>query len=165
MATVATKITALADEVREISGATNKLSIDAMTEHVNNANNEVNSQASKIAEISALLDGKGVPGGNDGNVETCTVEISSDQWTYVQVVATMAFKDGQKKILLASANPRYTLNNVICGSDLHMISSNNSTMVGFNITNCEYIAGGVQAEFKITAPSGGVATIYAYDSD
>ena len=58
MATVATKMTALADEVREISGVTNKLGIDAMTTHLDTVNAEVADQENLIAQISAALEGK-----------------------------------------------------------------------------------------------------------
>lgn len=132
MATVASKMTALADEVREISGATNKLSIDAMTEHVSNANDEINSQATTIAEIAALLNGKSVPGGgSSGGVETCTVTIDGFQDVYYVGVengalvmktnkgsstsAVHSIVAAQNSILLCTNgnSSNYTLNNAI----------------------------------------------------
>lgn len=55
---VNTKMTALADEIRELSGTTMKKSIDTMTSDVNAANTEVSSQADLIAQISTALEGK-----------------------------------------------------------------------------------------------------------
>lgn len=80
MATVSTKMTALANEIREISGATNKLSIDAMTTHLNAANAEVTEQESIIADMNEVLDNLGaenVGGGSGGAVETCTMKFTS----------------------------------------------------------------------------------------
>lgn len=45
------KMTALADEVRELSGVTEKLTIDTMTININGANNEVEAQTSLINQI------------------------------------------------------------------------------------------------------------------
>jgi hypothetical protein len=55
---VDSKMTALADEVRALSGTTTTKSIDAMTSDVNAANTEINEQLDLIAQISAALDNK-----------------------------------------------------------------------------------------------------------
>lgn len=49
------KMTALADEIRELSGTTTKKGIDAMTADVNAANTEVGEQADLIAQIMAKV--------------------------------------------------------------------------------------------------------------
>lgn len=56
--TVNSKMTALADEIRELSGTTTPKSIDAMTSDVGSANTEVASQAELIAQITTALEGK-----------------------------------------------------------------------------------------------------------
>lgn len=55
---VNSKMTALADEVRELSGATGLLGIDAMTSNLSDVNDEVVSQESLIAQIASALEGK-----------------------------------------------------------------------------------------------------------
>lgn len=61
MATVNEKMTALADEVRELSGTTEAIGIDSMTEQVSEANNEVESQTELLAQaVSALSEKAGV---------------------------------------------------------------------------------------------------------
>ena len=58
MATVNSKMTALADEVRALSGTTTSKSIDAMTTDVNAANTEITEQTGLIAQIVTALEGK-----------------------------------------------------------------------------------------------------------
>jgi len=52
------KMTALADEIRELSGTTITKSIDSMTADVDAANTEISEQMDLIAQISTALDGK-----------------------------------------------------------------------------------------------------------
>lgn len=104
-----------------------------VAEQVTRITNEVDSQAAKIAEISALLEGKGVPGGggSSGGVETCTVTIDGFQDVYYVGVENGALvmkpsKGGstsavhsivaaQNSILLCTNgnSSNYTLNNAI----------------------------------------------------
>lgn len=65
---VNTKMTALADEIREISGATGKLGIDAMTTKVGEANDETITQQDLIAQVAAALKGKSVGGGSGDTI-------------------------------------------------------------------------------------------------
>lgn len=51
-------LVAIADEVRELSGKTEEMGIDAMTTNLGETNNEVDVQASLIAQISTILEGK-----------------------------------------------------------------------------------------------------------
>lgn len=54
----------------------NTASLQAVSEKINGVNNEINSQATTIAEIAALLEGKSVPGSGGGtSVETCEVVV------------------------------------------------------------------------------------------
>jgi hypothetical protein len=51
-------IVAIADKIRELDGVTNEYTLDEMAESVDNANVEITVQASKLAELSAILDNK-----------------------------------------------------------------------------------------------------------
>ena len=59
---VNSKMTALADEIRELSGTTDVMGLDVMATHVGEANDEVDSQAELIAQIKSALVGKGTCG-------------------------------------------------------------------------------------------------------
>ena len=55
---VNSKMTALADEIRELSGTTGKIGLDDMTTHVANANIEIDDQTTLLEQAIAALEGK-----------------------------------------------------------------------------------------------------------
>jgi hypothetical protein len=63
MATVNSKMTALADEIRELSGSTSKKSLEAMTTDVSTANTEIAEQAELLEQIVTALENKTAGGG------------------------------------------------------------------------------------------------------
>ena len=78
---VNTKLTAIADEIRTLSGTTGTMGLDAMANNVAAANEEVSEQVTLLAQAVAALEdksaGSGGSGSNGGeNVKTCTVSIS-----------------------------------------------------------------------------------------
>ena len=63
---VNSKMTAIADPIRTLSGETGKLGLDAMADHLNNAVSEVDSQYAIINQIKTALEGKASGGGSGG---------------------------------------------------------------------------------------------------
>ena len=57
------KMTALADEIRELSGTTSKKGLDAMASDVNAANTEIGSQVDLIAQLAAVVNNLPTAGG------------------------------------------------------------------------------------------------------
>ena len=60
---VSSKMTAIADEIRELSGTSGAMGLDAMKTNLSDANDEVASQASLIAQIAKALEDKAAGGG------------------------------------------------------------------------------------------------------
>lgn len=67
------KMTALADEIRVLSGTTEAMGLDTMTEHIGDANTDVAAEASLIEQIASALEGKA--GGSGGIPEFSTVRV------------------------------------------------------------------------------------------
>lgn len=61
---VNTKLTNLANEIREISGTTTKKSLDVMTSDISAANNEISTQGDLIAQLQAAVDSLPEAGGH-----------------------------------------------------------------------------------------------------
>lgn len=58
MATVYEKMTVIADEIRTLSGTSAVMGLDAMANHVNDANVEIENQEDLLAQIASALEGK-----------------------------------------------------------------------------------------------------------
>lgn len=104
MSTINLKMTALADEIRELSGITNAKDIDEMTADVGAANDEVSSQSDLIAQLKDAANnlpdaGSGVDtSGEDALVSEILTEYSNSRVTNI---ADYAFA---YKINLTSVN-------------------------------------------------------------
>lgn len=66
---VNSKMTALADEIRELSGTSEAIGLDAMANHVSEANDEVASQVELLAQAVAALEGKAGGSGVGSNIQ------------------------------------------------------------------------------------------------
>ena len=64
------KMTALADEIRELSGITGKIGLDAMATNVSDANDEIAEQTDLLSQIATALEGKA---SGSGGVELPTL--------------------------------------------------------------------------------------------
>ena len=104
MSTVNSKMTALADEIRELSGTTTAKGIDTMTSDVNNANAEITTQTELLEQIAIALEGKASGGG--------TSEISLQDKTVTPTTATQTVTadvgyDGLSKVIIEAIPSNY----------------------------------------------------------
>lgn len=111
MSIVNEKMTALADEIRELSDTTTTKSLDAMASDINAANTEISEQMELIAQISTALENKAV--GSGGNVEYEIVNLTSSSasipFTLKRITATygMNTENGECRLLnVAHQNTR-----------------------------------------------------------
>lgn len=89
------KMTALADEVRTLSGVTEEKSLDDLISDTTAANGEVDAQTELIGQIMTALDGKaGGSGDGDGSIETCTVSISEFEFATSTITIYFLQSDG-----------------------------------------------------------------------
>lgn len=80
-------LTAIADEIRVLSGTTNAMGLDAMGNYMNEANTNISTETNLIAQISSALESKGV------SIETCDVTI----YNVSDIVCVVAYNNGNKE--------------------------------------------------------------------
>lgn len=79
MATFSDKMTAINNEIRTMTNTTAPLGLDAMKEHLADANEEISEQDALVEQLISSMSGKSVPGGGSGGagVETCTLKVNT----------------------------------------------------------------------------------------
>lgn len=97
---VNSKLTALADEIRVLSGTTYTMGLDAMKAHVDEANDEIASQVELLTQVVAALEGKA---SGSGGIETCEVTVIVDGvWEELQAPDIyLEYTDGDQKYVYA----------------------------------------------------------------
>ena len=93
---VNTKMTAIANEIRTLSGTTETMGLDSMASHVGDANTKISSQAELIAQITAALEGKAA-----GGIELPTL---SNEGSAVDLVSGKQLIDGEGNVVTGT-NP------------------------------------------------------------
>lgn len=173
------EITPIADEIRQLNGTTELMDLNTMTNNLDKANNEINTQAIKLDELKTILAGK-AGGGSGGAVETCTVTLTSSSSPYEGYIFLTIDDDGNYKII-RKTNQYVTdaiINNVVCNS-MCMVrvegypSSSLPDRGVANFIGIEYVDtimlasyestfGSYEAVYVITANSGGNARIEVF---
>ena len=114
-----------------------------------------------LATVNALPEA----GGGGGGAETCTVTVKCSGVASYRpyYISYMTDEDVPAKVITNNSSTSVTLQNVLCGSvvTVSFYSSLGSPTFLGNTTNAELMACRDHAfcAFKITAPSGGTATI------
>lgn len=150
--TVNSKMTALADEIRVLSGTEEAMGLDAMKNHIGEANDNVDTEADLIAQISAALEGKAGSGGS--GVETCTLNYTAQPASCYCVT----YMDGKLEPMMGQYNNssyRYTLvtENLVCNS---IITITHSESHEVTVSGAEYSHRNALGNYcyKVTAAAG-----------
>lgn len=124
---VNSKMTAIADKIRVLSGTEDAMGLDAMATHIGEANTNVSTEAGLIAQIQTALQNKAAGSTGSGSVDTCTIKIINNITGLghtVYGIGYSALNDGKISAVylseVFSAETEIILNNVVCGSLLHV---------------------------------------------
>lgn len=122
------KLTALADEVRELSGVTDALGLDDMTTNLDAANDEVSSQVELIAQLALALEGKASarPSLQDKVVTPATDE---------QVIRADSEYDGLKKVTV-TGDPNLVSENIAEGVSIFGVEGTHTGGSGGSVETC-----------------------------
>ena len=166
MATSKELLTNLADELRTLTNTTDKMGLSVMAGHVSDANAEVDEQDALVTELMAALQGKSVPGGSGGAVETCTLTLSTDvTGAYLTRYVLESYENGSRVVrygsaLMGTAPSLPFSTTVVCGSPFYVEFYNSSASVQLS---CSGVTGenvGKLMAGEITAEPGETATIH-----
>ena len=151
---VNSKMTALSDEIRELSGTEEATGLDDMAEHVGEANADIVAEAGLIEQISSALNGKasGEGGAISGDTYIVKNNLPCDiyiGWTLVPSETSMQFpyvtrrSGGFMLVMVSDANVTLTAS----------ISSGNTVMcLRDNVSHWKYgDAGAVDMSAQFTA--------------
>lgn len=145
-------LTAIADEVRELSGTTDAMGVDAMTTHVSDANAEITSQTDLVAQIKTALEGKASDSG-DPVLQNKTVTPTKSQ----QPITPDANYDG-----LASVTVEPIPDNYIDTSDATAAATDMAEGVTAYV-NGEKITGSVKAYSSLVGWANRNPSLYEGD--
>lgn len=118
---VNSKMTALADEIRELSGTTTSKSIDAMTTDVSAANTEISEQSDIISQIKSVVNGLPEAGAGAPNLQSKTVS----PITSSQTVKPDSGYDGLSEVVVKAIPSTYVKPSLIVPATTYTPSTSN----------------------------------------
>ena len=162
-----TKMTAIADEVRKISGVENKLGIDDMTLKIEEANAQIEVQSDLISQISTLVEQKSISQGGiePSDVTATESEIMSDYNAPLQINNSSLEDIINKLNDMPNPGPDITdatatANDILEGKTAYTASGKTNGAIPINILGDITVNGS-----KITIPKGYYASNYTQSVD
>lgn len=169
------KMTAIADEIRELSGTTDMLDLDEMSSHVDDANTKIAEQESMIADMNEVLDNLGANTTTGTSIATCTINVvitaEAEVWEYGYSYLGDDGKVATTYVHMGYDNYSGTtlqFTNVICNSLLY-IAADGLGSLGVDWTDDihryqnAFMVG--TSFFRAPSENGSVGTITCYSDD
>lgn len=163
MATLAEKMTAIADKIRGLLGLSGTMGLDAMASNLTTAQTETDTQADLIEQINTVLDGKA---GGGSAVGVCSLEITATGEARITELAYAAVgSDGtlSYKTLTYSAASSVSVTDCACGTVI--VVRYDYTATSPTYSNCERLYSLVRPSifyyevYGITAGDGETASV------
>lgn len=127
-------MTALADEVRELSGKTGKLTLKNMTDEVASGNGTISDQTTLIAQITQALDGKAAGGGG----EDVTAETNEYTEKLAALETAIAELEAELENKASGGGGSDDMAGALAARTITEFSSNSCTAIGdYSFRGCE----------------------------
>lgn len=140
-------ITAVADNIRSITGHTGSLTLGEMatiknTSQAVNLDEELDEQDNLIAQIQTALEGKAAGSGSSGTTtETCTVTIENNKGFAFNIAYTDVSNETLVPTIAKHSATTITKDYIVAGNTIMTISISTIAMESFSIsvTDCELL--------------------------
>jgi hypothetical protein len=175
MVTVSEKMTALADEIRELSGTATAKSLGAMQVDVDAANAEIAEQTELLEQIATALEGKAA-GGSSEVIQTCTVKITTNanvMGVFYQTYSNGIIISNCLSPMSVNLTEEQILTDVICNSMI--VAPVKTTWPAVTVNGTEVSSsrsmigclteGAMAAAFNVVAQAGQTVTVRVFDDD
>lgn len=134
-------LTAIADKIRVLSGVSGGMGLDDMANEVGNANDDVDTEASLIAQIATALEGKSAGGGNSATTASVTVYAQNGtRFIYIGENGLSNIENVTKTVQMVVPSICLVQNGNMF-SDLPFTNKNTEQLFNNLYTACAYVTG------------------------
>lgn len=163
-------ITAIANNIRSLTGTTDALTLGQMATIKGsgtgeNLDEEMSQQNQLLTELETVIDSKAAGGSGGGSVKTCTVTIESQVYVYSIAVSVLDVSTGDIKaeVVENKAQPYSGIfENVVCGSVIY--GSFSGSGLQYDVTNCDLLHGLYSVAYSAPVEQDAVGSILVYSN-
>lgn len=163
----------IADAVRTSTGNTDKFNVSELSSAVvttieeGEVTSEVGTYTNLLSQLETTIDTLPDAGSGGGSMEMCTVQITGTLKLHsvgATVYSNGTISDFRASYVRQDGGTELTIENVICNSTV-VVDTVGGVMPSARGENAEILYASGTFLVKVTAPSGGTATITTYDDD